>query len=152
MSFTTLFKFIGVMFIVGSGFFLIVSFRDMKTTLYTIKFGETISAEVVSIDFNRRYSPPVQILVLKYKINGIEYTKRYEKHTTNWQRKKIGEIVPILYNPNLPNQFWIKSDINFYLFKIIALDIFLFLAGILIFHGRRQLSNLISSGAIEIGG
>lgn len=151
MSYTTLFKFIGVLLIVGSGVFLIVSFQDIKSTLYTIKSGETTSAEVVSIDFNRRYSPPVQILVLKYKIKGREYTKRYEKHTTNWQRKKIGEIVTILYNPNVPDRFWIRSDINYYLFKMIALDLFLLLAGNLLYKGRKQLSNLISSGAIKIG-
>lgn len=151
MSYSFKFKVIGILFVVAGLVLFSSIFGSLKDTIETFKSNKYASAEVVEIELNNFSSPPDQTLVLKYKIDNKEYINPYEKHTTNWARFKKGEKVEIIYNINNPSVFWIGNDINYYLFKIVFIEIFLLLSGILIYLFSNKIEKAINLGIIQIG-
>lgn len=100
--------------LLGIGFFVLGIIATYFISKKKLKCTEEMDAEIVGVkrsshkssNHNRRtdYSP-----IVKYTVNGTEYSDVADIDSINPNKFKEGETIKIKYNPEKPEQFTVKG-------------------------------------------
>jgi len=114
--------------------------------------GTELTTKVTSVRFNKWNQPADRIYTMQFiNSEGNLVTKEYKNHSTNTDRFKIGDSIPMVIDYTHDSTFWYYPDLKSKVILGVTFCMFFYITTLVAWKYKKRLQNSLYRGDIKLG-